>query len=124
VLELSVAACSVSSPVPFRSATWTAAMSVVLDRDGGDLARTRRVGLERFEAAVRRESSDAVGRACLRIVRLLFAALSHRAGVIIHRPCALSPRDVGPRSTSRRTLGGATSRHRFTAGGLAGFRAG
>src|SRR5205807_8963343 len=40
---------------PFRSTTWTAAMSVILDRDGGDLTRTRRLGLERFEAAVRRK---------------------------------------------------------------------
>jgi hypothetical protein len=40
---------------PFRSTTWTAAMSVVADRAGGDLARTRRLCLARFEAAVRRE---------------------------------------------------------------------
>jgi hypothetical protein len=40
---------------PFRSSTWTAAMSVVLDRDGGDLTRTRRLGLTRLESAVRRE---------------------------------------------------------------------
>jgi transposase len=39
---------------PFRSKTWAAAMSVILDRDG-DLARTRRLGLARFERAVRRE---------------------------------------------------------------------
>jgi hypothetical protein len=29
---------------PFRSATWVAAMTVVMVRDGGDLARTRRLG--------------------------------------------------------------------------------
>jgi transposase len=29
---------------PFRSSTWTAAMSIVVDRDGGDLTRTRRLG--------------------------------------------------------------------------------
>src|SRR5205814_4331937 len=40
---------------PFRSSTWTAAMSIVMDRDGADLARTRRLGLARFESAVRRE---------------------------------------------------------------------
>jgi len=40
---------------PFRSLTWTAAMSVVVQRDGGDLARTRRLGLARLESAVRRE---------------------------------------------------------------------
>ena len=63
---------------PFRWATWPAAMSVILDRDGADLARTRRLGLARFETAVRRE-----------IVRLLFAALVDPAGVLVHRPGAL-----------------------------------
>jgi transposase len=33
-----------------------AALSVVLDQDGGDLARTRRLGLARFEAQVRKEA--------------------------------------------------------------------
>src|SRR3954453_8260397 len=40
---------------PFRSATWTAALSVVVERDGGDLARARRRGLDRWENTVRRE---------------------------------------------------------------------
>jgi hypothetical protein len=40
---------------PLRSATWAAAMSVVCERDGGDLHRTRRLGLARFDQAVRRE---------------------------------------------------------------------
>jgi len=40
---------------PFRSQSWVAALSVVCDRDGGDLNRTRRLGAARFEAAVRRE---------------------------------------------------------------------
>ncbi|MEP7191318.1 MAG: IS110 family transposase, partial [Actinomycetota bacterium] len=75
---------------PFRSATWAAAMSVILERDGADLARTRRRGLARFEAAVRREVTRRGGvRPCLRIVRLLFAALTDPAGVIPHRPGAL-----------------------------------
>jgi transposase len=39
---------------PFRSRTWIAALAVVVDRDGGDLARTRRLGRVRFEHAVRR----------------------------------------------------------------------
>jgi transposase len=61
---------------PFRSSTWTAAMSVILDRDGGDLARTRRLGLERFEAAVRREIiRRGKQKPCLRIAGLLFTAL-------------------------------------------------
>ncbi len=65
-------------------------MSVVLDRDGGDLARTRRLGVARLESAVRREIiRRGKQRPCLRIVRLLFAALSDPAGVIAHRPGAL-----------------------------------
>jgi transposase len=75
---------------PFRSSTWTAAMSIVLDRDGGDLARTRRLGLARLETAVRREiARRGRQKPCLRIVRLLFAALTDPAGVIAHRPGAL-----------------------------------
>ena len=51
---------------PFRSRTWIAALSVVLDRDGGDLARTRRLGPARFEHAVRRLilSQGGQNRAC------------------------------------------------------------
>jgi transposase len=75
---------------PFRSRTWAAAMWVVLDRDGGDLARTRRLGPARFEHAVRREITRRGGqRPCLRIVRNLFTALSDLAGVIAHRRGAL-----------------------------------
>jgi transposase len=75
---------------PFRSSTWTAAMSIVVDRDGGDLARTRRLGLARLESAVRREVvRRGKQRPCLRIVRLLFAALTDPAGVTAHRAGAL-----------------------------------
>jgi len=75
---------------PFRSVTWPAAMSVILDRDGADLTRTRRLGQARFEGAARREVTRRGGqRACLRIVRLLFAALADPAGVLAHRPGAL-----------------------------------
>ncbi len=57
---------------PFKSTTWVAAMTVVMARDGGDLARTRRLGAARFEHAVRREVIRR-GKAepCLRIVRKL-----------------------------------------------------
>jgi transposase len=72
---------------PFRSATWVAALSVMVRRDGGDLDRTRRLGLARFERAVRAEVVRRGGaRPCLRIVRRLFAALTDTAGVIAHRP--------------------------------------
>jgi transposase len=75
---------------PFRSRTWRAAMSVILDRDGGDLARTHRLGLARLESAVRREITRRGGlKPCLRIVRGLFAALSDPAGVVVHRRGAL-----------------------------------
>jgi transposase len=75
---------------PFRSRTWIAALGVVVDRDGGDLARTRRLGAARFEHAVRRRILAAGGqKPRLRILRAVFAALEHPAGVATHRPGAL-----------------------------------
>jgi hypothetical protein len=54
--------------------------------DGGDFARTRRLGAARFETAVRREITRRGGRKpCGRIVRGMFAALSDHAGVLAHR---------------------------------------
>ena len=71
---------------PFRSTTWIVALSVVLDRDGGDLARTRRLGAARFEQVIRREITKQGGqRPCLRIARKMFAALTDQAGVLAHR---------------------------------------
>ena len=71
---------------PFRSHTWVAGMAVVLDRDAGDLDRTRRLGPARFEHQVRREITRRGGqKPCLRIVQKLFAALADTAGVIAHR---------------------------------------
>ncbi|HEY5248888.1 MAG TPA: IS110 family transposase [Dermatophilaceae bacterium] len=73
----------------FKSTTWVAALAVVMDRDGGDLDRTRRLGSARFEHAVRREVTRRGGqRPCLRIVRKLFTALTDPAGVLAHRPAA------------------------------------
>jgi transposase len=75
---------------PFRSKTWTAAMHIVCDRDGGELSRTRRLGLSRFEQLVRREIVKRGGqKPCSRIVRKLFAALADPAGVLAHRRGAL-----------------------------------
>lgn len=72
---------------PFRSATWVAALTVVVRRDGGDLDRTHRLGLARFERAVRAEVTRRGGvRPCARIVRRLFAVLSDTVGVVAHRP--------------------------------------
>jgi transposase len=75
---------------PFRSKTWAATMWVILDRDGGDFARTRRLGPTRFETAVRREIARRGGqRPCLRIARKLFTALADETGVMAHRHGAL-----------------------------------
>ncbi|WP_328401001.1 IS110 family transposase [Nocardia sp. NBC_00403] len=75
---------------PFRSRTWVAAMSVICDRDNGDLTRTRRLGSTRFEHAVRREITRRGGqKPSLRITRNLFTALGDPAGVIAHRRGAL-----------------------------------
>jgi transposase len=75
---------------PFRSRTWTAAMTVILGRDGGDFTRTRRLGAARFEHAVRLEITRRGGqKPCLRILRALFAALDDSAGVLAHRRGAL-----------------------------------
>ena len=68
---------------PFKSITWVATMSVIMTRDGGDLARTRRLGLARLERLVRAEvTRRGRVRPCLRIVRKLYAALSDPAGVL------------------------------------------
>ena len=75
---------------PFRSHTWIAGLAVVVDRDGGDLTRTLRLGAARFEHAIRREIIKRGGlKPCLRIVRELFAALADPAGVAAHRKGAL-----------------------------------
>ena len=75
---------------PFRSKTWAAALWVILDRDGGDFTRTRRLGSARFEQQVRREITQRGGqKPCLRIVRKLFTALADPTGVVAHRRGAL-----------------------------------
>jgi transposase len=90
LLECVLPAALETANWPFRSKTWAAAMWVIVDRDGGDFTRTRRLGLARFEQAVRREITRRGGqRPCLRIVRKLFTALADPTGVIAHRPGAL-----------------------------------
>ena len=90
LLECAWPAVLAASPSPFRSVTWCAALAVVLDRCAGDLSRVRRLGLDRFTAAVRRELPRWGGiRPCLRIIRAMFAALADPAGVTAHRPGAL-----------------------------------
>jgi hypothetical protein len=59
-------------------------------RDGGDLARTRRLGRVRFEQALRREITKRGGqKPGLRIAGRLFAALTDPAGVTARRRGAL-----------------------------------
>jgi transposase len=75
---------------PFRSVTWIASLWVITSRDGADLARTRRLGLPRFEQAVRREViRRGRQKPCLRVVRAMFAGLNDATGVIAHRRGAL-----------------------------------
>ena len=75
---------------PFRSRTWIAALTVIVDRDGGQLSRTRARGPGRFEQAVRREITRRGGqKPRLRIVAGMFSALADPAGVIEHRAGAL-----------------------------------
>jgi transposase len=90
LLECAWPAVLATSGAPFRSASWRAAVTVALDRSGGDLARVRKLGRARFEAAVRRELPrwDA-SRPCLRIVRAVYAAAADPSGVMAHRPGAL-----------------------------------
>ena len=90
LLECAWPAVLAASGSPFRSVSWCASLSVVLDRCAGDLGRVRRLGLVRFTAAVRRELPRWGGiRPCLRIIRAVFAALADPAGVTAHRPGAL-----------------------------------
>src|SRR6266568_4641810 len=55
LLECAWPAVLAAAGSPFRSVTWCASLAVVLDRCAGDLSRVRRLGLDRFTAAVRRE---------------------------------------------------------------------
>ncbi|MDQ1542041.1 MAG: transposase [Actinomycetota bacterium] len=74
---------------PFKSRTWAAALIVIIERDGGELDRTRRLGLDRFGQAVRRQIlKQGRQKPCIRIVRNLFAALTDQTGVLAHRPGA------------------------------------
>ena len=75
---------------PFKSPTWIAGLLVIAGRDGGDFARTRRLGAARFEQAARREITRRGGKKpCLRILSGLFAAPGDPAGVAAHRPGVL-----------------------------------
>ncbi|MCP2317939.1 Transposase IS116/IS110/IS902 family protein [Nocardia amikacinitolerans] len=74
---------------PFKSRTWMAALRVICGRDGGDFARTRRLGRDRLERLVREVTRCGAKRPCFRITRKLFAALDDPSGVLAHRRGAL-----------------------------------
>lgn len=70
----------------FKSKTWCASLAVVTERCNGDPNRLRRLGAERFFAAVRREMPRWQGqRPCRRIVDAVFAALADTTGVTVQR---------------------------------------
>ncbi|NNH75254.1 IS110 family transposase [Nocardia uniformis] len=71
---------------PFESRTWMAALRVICGRDGGDFARTRRLGRNRLERLIRGEvTRGGAKRPCFRITGKLFAAPDDPAGVLAHR---------------------------------------
>jgi len=75
---------------PLESTTWLAAMGVVTDRCCGDPARLRKMGYEKFLAAVRRELPRwGAKRACRKIVTGLWDALADTGGVAAQRRGAL-----------------------------------
>lgn len=89
LLECVWPAAITTAQQPFKSHTWVAAVHVIMTRDGGDFARTRRLGPTRFEHAVRRElTRRGQQRPRLRIVRNLYTALTDQTGVLAHRPGA------------------------------------
>jgi transposase len=67
---------------PFKSITWVAALTVLMRRDSGDFARTRRLGRARFERQVRAEVVRR-GRIkpCMRILNKLWEAMADPSGV-------------------------------------------
>ena len=76
---------------PFKSTTWHAALTVALDRAaGGDLSRVTRLGLRRFDAAVRRQVArwDAVNP-WRKIIGAVFDACADSSGVPALRHGAL-----------------------------------
>jgi transposase len=75
---------------PFRSTTWCAGLAVVLDRANGDPHRLARLGVRRFEAAVRRELPRwGAKQPRRRIIAAIFAALCDSTGVTAQRAGAL-----------------------------------
>lgn len=75
---------------PLESLTWLAAMTVITSRCCGQPARLRRMGYDRFAAAIRRELPRWGGKLVYGpIARRLWDALTDAAGVTAQRPGAL-----------------------------------
>jgi transposase len=75
---------------PLESASWLAGMAVITGRCCGDPRRVRKMGYERFLAAVRRELPRWGGKQVRHaIVRGLWEALADPGGVAAQRPGAL-----------------------------------
>jgi transposase len=75
---------------PLGSVTWMAAMAVVTSRCAGRPERLRKMGYERFAAAVRRELPRWGGKlAWRRIVKAVWDALGSTEGVPAQRPGAV-----------------------------------
>ncbi|HEY7014300.1 MAG TPA: transposase, partial [Streptosporangiaceae bacterium] len=75
---------------PLESTTWLAAMGVVTDRCCGDPARLRKMGYDKFVAAVRRELPRwGAKRVCRKIATGLWEALADAGGVAAQRRGAL-----------------------------------
>jgi transposase len=90
LLECAWPAVLSASASQFRSMTWCAALEVVLQRCNGHLERVARLGIKRFETAVRRHASRWGAQQIHRpIVAAVFAALHDPTGVTAQRPGAL-----------------------------------
>jgi transposase len=75
---------------PLQSTTWLAGLGVVTDRCCGNPARLRKMGYDKFAAAVRRELPRwGAKRVCRKIVTGLWEALADSGGVAAQRRGAL-----------------------------------
>jgi transposase len=75
---------------PLGAVTWMAGMAVITSRCCGQPSRLRKMGYERFLAAVRRELPRWGGKkACQAVVQGLWDALADPGGVAAQRPGAL-----------------------------------
>lgn len=90
LLECAWPASLTAAAEPLESATWLAALAVVLHRSPADPAQLHRLRRARFEAAVRTEVRRHGGsRVCRRIARAVWDAAVDTGGVTVHRHGAL-----------------------------------